>query len=493
MNAEGKGYTFVWKIENFSGAWHRTGKEIESPIFILDAIERSQWKLLLYPRGKSVGNYISYYLKRLEKSEGSMNLKIDYELSFLTEDGEILKPNFVSNDIFKKGESKGENLFKMRDEVFLSKYLPQDILTAYCRTWISDRRNMDRVNIFANTIISMDKTSFVWDIENFSKMGTSDRKDYAIKSAHGDHVVTLELFLTEQSCEESINVCVKFHSPGIKFFRFNSFLLDAIGNRFNSGSMEFQVHNTSDAWKLALLVSKKNLMEKSKVYLPNDVLSLNCKCDFSTKIAFEGIERIEHGISSSKFRKEALAENILSTPSVPLADALRSMYSDGLFCDTELRTSTKTFSAHKNILSARSPIFKEMFRKYTKDKTMGCVDLTDIDADTIHRMLLYLYTDTLEDLKCETASALYVAAEKYQILNLKNKCFTFLMDNLTVNNVCEALILADTHQDNDLKNAVQDYILRNDKAVFCSSEWIRLIGTHTKLAAETMCLKYYKN
>ncbi|GFR28858.1 hypothetical protein TNCT_511891 [Trichonephila clavata] len=134
-----------------------------------------------------------------------------------------------------------------------------------------------------------------------------------------------------------------------------------------------------------------------------------------------------------------------------------------------------------------------MFRKCTKDKTTGCVDITDIDADTIHRMLLYLYTDTLEDLKWVTASEMYVAADKYQIISLKSKCSTFLTANLTVNNVCEVLILAHKHQDEYLKNAVQDYILRNEKVVFCSSEWKHLMDTHTKLAAETMFLKYCKS
>ncbi|GFQ91700.1 hypothetical protein TNCT_134691 [Trichonephila clavata] len=270
----------------------------------------TKWRLVLYPKVK-IGNYIFLYLKRLLGCMKLESIQIDYELSFLTEDGKILKPNFVSNDTFQRGQAKGESQLKMPEEMFHSKCVPEGILTAYCTIWLDD--------------------------------------------------------------------------------------------------------------------------------------------------------------------------------------ALRSMYSEGLFCDTKLRTSTKTFSAHKNILSARSPIFKEMFRKDMKDKTTGCVGITDIDADTIHRMLLYLYTDTLEDLKWETASEMYVTADKYQIISLKRKCSTFLTVNLTVNNVSEVLILAIKHQDEDLKNAVQDYILRNDKAVFCSSEWKHLMDTHTKLAAETMFLKYYKS
>ncbi|GFY61342.1 speckle-type POZ protein B [Trichonephila inaurata madagascariensis] len=492
MNFEREGYTFVWKIENLSCAWQRVGKKIESPIFTLDDIKTTRWRLVLYPKGQNIGNYISLYLKRLEGSKGPKRIAIDYEFSFLTGDGEILKPNFVSNDTFKKGQAKGASQFKMRDEMFYSKCVPEDILTAYCRIWINGRKNMSRVKIFAITIINVDKASFVWDIENFSKMKISQRNAYAIKSAHGDRMVTLELFLTGDGCNELININARSYNKNIKFMRFNSFLLDATGNRFNSGMQEFRVKDLLAGKKLTLLVSKKELIEKKNIYLPKDVLSLNCECDFSTKIAFEGVERIEHGISSPKFRKEARAENVLSTPSVPLTDALKSMFLEGLFCDTELRTPTQTFSAHKNILSARSPIFKEMFRKDIEEKT-GYINITDVEGDTIHRMLLYMYTDTLEDLKWETAPALYLAADKYQILSLKSKCSAFLISNLTVNNAYEVLILADMHQDKDLKNAVQDYILQNEKAVFCSSEWQHLMDTHAKLAAETMCLKYYKN
>ncbi|GFR28856.1 hypothetical protein TNCT_511881 [Trichonephila clavata] len=335
MNFEREGYTFVWKVENLSCAWQRVGKKIESPIFTLDAIEKTRWRLVLYPKGEKIGNYISLYLKRLEGSKGSKVIAIDYELSFLTRDGEILKPNFVSNDTFQKGQAKGASQFKMRDETFQSKCVDEDILTAYCRIWVSSRKNTGSARIFASTIINIDKFSFVWDIENFSKMEISQRNDYVIKSALGDHMVTLELFLTVDNSDELINIYVKTFNQNIKFFRLNSCLLDATGNRTNSGMQEFRAKDLLAGEKL-ILISKKKLVEKKNIYLPNDILSLNCECDFSTKIAFEGIERIEHGISS-KFKKER-TENILSMPSIPLVDALRSMYSEGLFCDTELLT-----------------------------------------------------------------------------------------------------------------------------------------------------------
>ncbi|GFR08659.1 TD and POZ domain-containing protein 3 [Trichonephila clavata] len=493
MDSEREGYTFLWKIEHFNCAWHRKGEKIVSPVFVLDSLEKTKWRLWLFPKGDANENFISYYLKRHHESKGPDTIEIEYELSLLNEYCTPLQSTVVLRDSFTQGQAKGKRQFIKRDELFSPKDEFRDSVTACCRIGVRGKENLGSATLYARTIINVERCSFAWNIENFSKMVPCEIKTYEIQSALEDALVTLELFLTGHCCEESINVSIKSYNPNMKFFRFNSFLQDATGNRIDCGSLEFRVNDLLEDGKLVLLVSKKMLVEKKNIYLPNDVLSLNCECDFSTKIAFEGVERIDHGIFTSLFRKNAGAENRLDDPSGGITDALRSMYLDKLFCDTELSTPTKTFSAHKSILSARSPVFKAMFTNEMKEKIRERVDITDVDADTMHRILLYVYTDILEDLCLETASLLYEAADKYQILNLKSKCSSFLMDNLTVDNVCGVLVLADMHQDNDLKNALQDYILQNDKAIFCSSEWKHLLDTHTKLAAETMYLKYNKD
>ncbi|GFQ91702.1 hypothetical protein TNCT_134711 [Trichonephila clavata] len=397
MNSKIEGCVFLWKIENFSSAWHRIGEKIESPIFTLEAIERTQWRLLLYPKGKPVANNIAYFLKREENGEGSESIEINYEFSFLTEDGTILQPSVVSKDSFERGQAKGTCQFKMREEIFYSKCLLHDILTAYCRMWISGSRNTGSVKIFANTIINVDKLSFIWNIEHFSKMGTSQRKAFGIQSALGDVMVILELYLTGNCCDELINISIKSYNTKVRYFRLNSFLLDTTGNRMNCGQLDFRVSDLLQDGKL-VLAKKRDLISKKEKFLPNDILSLNCECEFPTDFIFERIARTENGIIYSKFSNETRVEERLSDPSIGLIEALRSMYSDGLFCDTELRTSTHTFSVHKSILSTRSPVFKEKFRNDMKEKTMEHVDITDMETNTMHRMLLYIYIDILEDL-----------------------------------------------------------------------------------------------
>ncbi|GFQ98262.1 tdpoz3 [Trichonephila clavata] len=131
-----------------------------------------------------------------------------------------------------------------------------------------------------------------------------------------------------------------------------------------------------------------------------------------------------------------------------------------------------------------------MFTTGMLEKIQERVDVPDVEDDTLSRMLRYVYSNKLEVLKWESYLKLYSAADKYEILTLKRKCSSFLKRNLNPSNVCDALVLADMHLDDDLKKAVQDYIFKNEKNVFSSEEWTDFTKNNVTLAAETMLLKW---
>ncbi|XP_055940519.1 speckle-type POZ protein B-like [Argiope bruennichi] len=172
-----------------------------------------------------------------------------------------------------------------------------------------------------------------------------------------------------------------------------------------------------------------------------------------------------------------------------LVKDLKSMYEDAICSNAVLHTSTGTFPVHKGILSARSPVFRSMFSSDMKENNSGYVDIDDFEDDTIHRMLLYMYTDSLEDLRFENAPNLYRIADKYQILSLRNECSSFLKDSLCRSNACNVLVFADLHNDDDLKTAAQGYIMVQRKEFFGSEEWRQFMRTHTDIAADIMCRK----
>ncbi|GIX81475.1 speckle-type POZ protein B [Caerostris extrusa] len=118
------------------------------------------------------------------------------------------------------------------------------------------------------------------------------------------------------------------------------------------------------------------------------------------------------------------------------------------------------------------------------------VDIEDISDDTLKRMLEYLYTADVEGLQWESAIDLYKAADKYEILSLKDKCSSFMKFNLTPTNAYEILLLSDLHMDGDLKTCVQNFIVKHDKEIFVTDDWNKIIETNPKLAAYTMCMKF---
>ncbi|GFY51904.1 hypothetical protein TNIN_51351 [Trichonephila inaurata madagascariensis] len=126
-----------------------------------------------------------------------------------------------------------------------------------------------------------------------------------------------------------------------------------------------------------------------------------------------------------------------------------------------------------------------MFHNDMKEKHSECVDIEDLDDDTVKRMLLYMYTGTLPDLQWDSACNLYTAADKYEILSLKSDCTSFLMDTLTLDNACDLLILADRHQDKYLKSGIQNYFSIN-RGIFNTNEWKCFMQTNAQLLRELL-------
>ncbi|GIY70771.1 speckle-type POZ protein-like B [Caerostris darwini] len=224
--------------------------------------------------------------------------------------------------------------------------------------------------------------------------------------------------------------------------------------------------------------SKAHLMQRRTAFLTDDVLTLQCEFTFSSGIEFERVEKTEFGKSAATEREIALF------PSV--GEDLMSMQKDGVLCDTKLRTSAEAFPAHTVVLSARSPVFRAMFSNDMREKSNNFVDITDLEADTVRRLLLYVYSDTLEVLDWESARNLYVAADKYDINSLKYKCVLYLKQNLQVSNCCSVLEMADRHQDTDMKRTVQDFMAVLEDEFLFSDDWIELEKNIPKLATETL-------
>ncbi|GFY55611.1 TD and POZ domain-containing protein 3 [Trichonephila inaurata madagascariensis] len=487
---EKKCFSFTWAIENFSFCWQKKGESISSPTFIADTIERSRWKLVLYPDGEmsARNNSISFFLRREEDSKGPTHLNIFFELSFLAVDGSVVMSGDIFEYSFDRDKSCGFSEFMKKESLQFHKKQspPEDILTARCRMWKKFGQITEERQCFARTRIGVERRSFVWTIPEFSSYG---EKKFDIKSILDDkRVMTLNLSLErgnlflEHAIFPELQVFLVDRTVKCSIFHFH--LLDVFGNRVEYFKQKciFTEHNEHI---YPSFISIEELIHNEN-YLANDVLTLHCECSFTAGIVSEEIEKVCQGCPLS-----LACEDLESNTSLDLTilqENLESLHKENFLCDTKLMTKTKSFLAHKCILSARSPVFKAMFSNDMKERSSECVSIQDLDEDTVQRMLLYMYTATLPDLQWDSACDLYTASDKYEILSLKNECSSFLKDNLSPDNVCNILILADMHQDEDLKSSAEEFIL-NRKEIFDTCEWKLFMKTNLQLAADLMHLK----
>ncbi|CAL1283219.1 unnamed protein product [Larinioides sclopetarius] len=479
-----KCFTFMWSVENINYYWKK--EFIRSPTFVINALQESNYFLNLYLDGLGNDNCIHFFLNNLIDSSSN---KIDCELAYLSNDGAVLKS-------VERLNVKSTGLFIEKKEVFVnnrSSYRPKDKLILRCKIWKRDGEMTEDVQCFARTRICIKREAFLWNIQNFSSLHSEEKCTYQIKSMPSNEVLmSFDLLIKNPyTDEDSINIQPVSENGKIKYCVFYIMPLNGPGSADQSIKKEILFSDNKKPKLFTLPFSKNDLIARKDLCLPNDVLSLRCECTYTTGDIIEEIESVFYGCdglsSIEADNKRFDEENTSAVSKRILNDDLKSLFHDDFLSDIKLKTSTKTFSAHKSILSARSPVFKAMFSNNMKEKLTDCVEIKDIDSETVFRMLLYVYTAEIQDLPCENVCELYRAADIYQILALRDECSTYIKSNLSPINACEVLILADMHQDEYLKASVQEFIFNHD--VLNSEEWKLLIKNHAKLAADTMYLQ----
>ncbi|XP_014226060.1 speckle-type POZ protein B-like [Trichogramma pretiosum] len=129
--------------------------------------------------------------------------------------------------------------------------------------------------------------------------------------------------------------------------------------------------------------------------------------------------------------------------------------------DIKLKTACgKKIPAHRIMLATASPVFRAMFNHDMLENKSEIVDMIDVSHDSAVEMLRYIYTSTVETQEfCKTAELL-VAADKYQLEELKNKCEQILISNISAKNAIEALTIAVNYNLSCLKKNAINLIKR---------------------------------
>ncbi|CAL1292756.1 unnamed protein product [Larinioides sclopetarius] len=479
-------FTYLWELEKVSN-WHLS-KAYRSSVFTIDSMENTKWQLTM----DLATIFIVFYIQRADEDDGPDSIEIDYEIALLGAGGfplvkKIDRKQFEKSSYYTlQGFEKTEDVFYNKKE----KFLPDGNLTVRCRMWRTGSRLSKTALCFVRFRKSVDRVSFVWKIKDFSTLRPKEKRIHFVNPPTKEAPrLILTFYLCEKRGKEFAFVEIdrsietKCHAIFGKIS-----LLDANGRSVKSSKLEECVSESNETICLIKQCFKKtDFLSDKESLLPNDVLSLRCEFDIDVDPVCNQIESYKDfessvpEVSEIHFDDEKVEKCMTSCA---LKNFFRSCYEDGILSDVCLQAGSEIFPVHRAMLSIRSPVFKNMFIK-EKQKAGKCIEIPGISENTLRHLLSYIYTDTVPELKWSEVVDLYKVSDEYDLLDLREICSDFLKVNISSNDFCSILILADKYHDQSLQNVANNYVFIHSDEIFNSDDWKKFKISEARLAMET--------
>ncbi|XP_054718676.1 TD and POZ domain-containing protein 1-like [Uloborus diversus] len=199
--------------------------------------------------------------------------------------------------------------------------------------------------------------------------------------------------------------------------------------------------------------------------LPDNVLSVCCNFTASTVM--------QNSDDESETESDEDEDEIEFSKSGPLvlAEDIGKAIEPCRHSDVTLKVGKNEFQAHKIILASRSKVFDAMFESDMKENRQNAVDIIQMKPSIAKEMLLYIYTGKVERLSMDRALDLYVAADRYDLQELKEWCQRFVQKHVSPKDVCQVAELAELHNDKKLAKTVRRVFKEESQRILISKEW----------------------
>ncbi|CAL1297904.1 unnamed protein product [Larinioides sclopetarius] len=504
------GFTFTWIIENIN--YLDQNINLNSPNFNVNCLYKTEWNLRCVLRRDDYHKKIEKWLQLYKVETEPYNIDVSYELCLFDDNNEELQTFSSRKFFFHRGNYVAE--YKCCKQF-------SRIKTIRCRMWLPSTKFCDIEQGFGRTRMCIERRRFIWTNTNIGQLKKTIFMTIYSKKCPSKCInlllnisrickKKLEIVVSNNfTCEKEVccgyGLCGSY--PYIQECQIS--IVDSKGN--------VMVCPEQEKWKIEeeidplFLGFEKAKIPKSKCHdkyyflfsldsankdpmescEQDNLASFQCECNICFGVELNQLEDV-NGIPeecNDDIGKEQDGCVRVASSDMPPSNFMKDMLQLCLekeFCDFNLKTETEIFPVHRAILGVRSPVFKAMFSHDIKENENKSVDVPDLSADTVRRMLLYIYTDKIENILWKDAFDLYIAGDKYQMLNLKERCSSILRSNLLPLNVCQILVLADERHDEDLKSAAQGYIVDHDAEIINLDAWKDIERNNPKLGVDIL-------
>ena len=165
---------------------------------------------------------------------------------------------------------------------------------------------------------------------------------------------------------------------------------------------------------------------------------------------------------------EMNCSNGLITHMVKLFDTMQ-------LSDVVFKIGVREFSAHKNILAARSEVFAAMFQRPKKKTLTNRITIQDVEPEVFQELLRFIYTGQLCIEKMESlAAGLFIAADKYMLDDLKVKCENYFLHHMSPDNSVILLLHGNLLNPADHLNEAAKFFRSYPSQVMATDGWKKM-------------------
>lgn len=128
----------------------------------------------------------------------------------------------------------------------------------------------------------------------------------------------------------------------------------------------------------------------------------------------------------------------------------KASYQEAFGADFIIKVKGQEMRVSKAILMSQWAHFRTMLEANLSEKQQGVMNIDDFDYDVINAFVVYLYSEELDLKDVDFSIQLLGAADKYGAIELKDKCETFAINNITKEGAWNILSVAKLYNANQL-------------------------------------------
>ena len=330
----------------------------------------------------------------------------------------------------------------------------------------------------SDTLVSTKSVELIWKIPQYShrkQIFASGKPtcspDYVLKRNGCSVTVSFDVELVCTSIDESSDVekwisffvCIKGEQLSQHVHHIQLALLDETGKEFICIHFHEKLPFSCLGWKN--FIQQSVLENPVNNLLPDDALTFSC--------------RIEETDGESKICE--CPKETAQTIGIwrQLVEDLGTLLENKTNSDVQFMVNKEKISAHRNILAARSPVFADLLRQKIQENKTKTIKIHDVQPGVFNELLQFIYTGQCE--VAHFAEQLMIAANKYEIQELKEMCEKALQKKLVLDNAVHLLDFSETYQATKLKESALVFIKKNSVQLVKKAATCELTNSIKKL------------